>query len=177
MSESAIEVKVLEDIGQINLRGDATDDAFLAAVQSVIGCELPLLPNTVTDGATRACWLGPNEWLLTATAAEVGAMRLPLEQALQSQHVAVNDLSGGQLLLRLTGDPVRSLLAKGCTLDLHPDVFEAGACAQTGLAKAAVVILSHQSGPGVDLIVRRSFADYLLQWLQRAGAEYKIEFA
>lgn len=177
MSEVAIEVRVLEDTGHINLRGDATNKSFLTAVRSATGCALPVSPNTVTDGETRVCWLGPNEWLFVMPATNVDAARLALEQALASLHAAVNDLSGGQMLLRLSGEGVRELLSKGCTLDLHLDVFEAGACAQTGLGKAAVVILAHKMGSGIDLIVRRSFSDYLLNWLQKAGAEYRIEFA
>lgn len=177
MSDAAVRVQVLVNIGQINLRGNATDKSFLAAVKSVVGSELPLLPNTITDGATRACWLGPNEWLLITAAAEVDAMRVALEKALQGKHAAVNDLSGGQVMLRLCGERVRELLAKGCTLDLYPAVFAAGACAQTGLAKAGVLLLAHADGDGVDLIVRRSFSGYLMDWLQKAGSQYLIEFA
>lgn len=175
MSDAAVRVQVLADTGHINLRGNATDKAFLAAVNSAADCELPLAPNTVSDGASRACWLGPNEWLLITAAAEVETMRAALEKALRGQHAAVNNVSGGQVMLRLSGDCVRELLAKGCTLDLDPAVFAAGACAQTGLAKAGVVLLAHPDG--VDLIVRRSFSDYLMDWLRKAGSEYMIEFA
>jgi sarcosine oxidase subunit gamma len=180
MSERNVQIELLQDCGFINLRGNPSDKQFLSAVKSATGCALPLLPNTIADGETQACWLGPDEWLITTKTADTGAMKLALEQALKGQSVAVNDLSGGQVKLRLSGDGVRALLAKGCTLDLDNSVFEAGACAQTGLAKAAVIIISHRlapsSGPGLDLIVRRSFADYLLQWLQKAGADCGIEF-
>jgi sarcosine oxidase subunit gamma len=90
-------------------------------------------------------------------------------------HVAINDLSGAYVTLRLTGDRVRDLLAKGCSVDLRPTVFASGACAQTGLAKAGVLLAAHDAD--IALIVRRSFANYVLQWLRTAGAEYGIEFA
>jgi sarcosine oxidase subunit gamma len=75
----------------------------------------------------------------------------------------------------LLGAAARRLLTKGCTLDLHPGVFGPGQCAQTGLAKAGVLIRPLPDNSGYDLIVRRSFADYLWQWLLRAGREYRIE--
>ena len=177
MSDSALLLEVIKDNGNINLRGNAADKKFLSAVNAAIGCELPLQPNTTMKGGVQALWLGPNEWMLLTDAESISAMSLALDEALQSQHVALNDLSGGQVTLRLTGDSVRELLSKGCPMDLHPSVFGAGACAQTGLAKAGVVIIAHERGFGVDLIVRRSFSDYLMQWLQKAGAEFGIEFA
>ena len=177
MSDSALRIEVLKDNSNINLRGNAADKNFLKAVESATGCALPLQPNTIAVGAAQGIWLGPNEWLVVTDAASASAVTSALDEALLGQHVAINDLSGAQLTLRLTGDSVRDLLSKGCPLDLHPNVFEAGACAQTGLAKANVVIIAHDDGPGVDLIVRRSFSEYLLQWLQKAGAEYGIEFA
>jgi sarcosine oxidase subunit gamma len=177
MSEFELQVQLLGEASHINLRGNAADKAFLAAVKTATGCVLPLAPNTVSDGDARVCWLGPNEWLLVSPDGNATELLRALNAALQAQHVAVNDLSGGQLLLRLTGGAVRDMLAKACTLDLHQSVFDAGACAQTSLGKANVIILTHKTGSGVDVIVRRSFSDYLSQWLRRAGAEYGIEFA
>jgi sarcosine oxidase subunit gamma len=176
MSDALLKLEILPSIGHLNLRGDPDDQPFLDAVESVTGSPLPLAPNTVVYGDQHTCWLGPDEWLLVLPADNVDSTMLALGQALQGQHASSNDLSGAQLTLRLTGEKGREILAKGCTLDLHSSVFRAGSCAQTGLAKANVLIVSHETGSGIDLIVRRSFSDYLLQWLQRAGTEYGIEF-
>ena len=176
MSDVLLKLEVLQDIGHLNLRGNAGEPAFLDAVKAVAGSPLPLAPNTVVYGNQQTCWLGPDEWLLVMPVDNVDSTMLALEEALQGQHASINDLSGAQLTYRLTGERVRETLAKGCTLDLHPSVFRSGSCAQTGLAKANVLIVSHETGSGVDLVVRRSFSDYLLQWLGRAGDEYGIEF-
>ncbi len=177
MSDALLKFEILQDIGHLNLRGDAADQSFLDAVKEVTGSPLPLVPNTVLYGDQQACWLGPDVWLLSLQADGAELLKLTLEQALQGQHASINDLSGAQLTFRLTGEKVREVLAKGCTLDLQPSVFRSGSCAQTGLAKANVLIVSHENGSGIDLVVRHSFSDYLLQWLRRAGAEYGIEFA
>ncbi len=91
-------------------------------------------------------------------------------------HAAVNDVSGGNVVLRLSGARTRQLFAKGCTLDFHPDVFNVGECAQSGLGKAAVLFGLVDDAPTFDVIVRRSFADYLVKWLRHSGSEYGIEF-
>ena len=81
--------------------------------------------------------------------------------------VSINDLSGGQIAIHLSGSDVPDLLAKGCTLDLHPSVFGVGACAQSGLAKTIVLLGHIDKAPVYELIVRRSFSEYALRWLRQ----------
>jgi sarcosine oxidase subunit gamma len=154
--------------GQLNLRGDPDDPAFVEAVERVLEQSLPRTPNTVSAGDHRVFWLGPDEWLLCAPRSGLPALLAELERALQGLHAAVNVLGGGQVLLRLQGAACREVLAAGCTLDLHPAKFAPGQCAQTGLAKAAVLLapLGGAGGEeGMDVFVRLSYADYLLDWL------------
>jgi sarcosine oxidase subunit gamma len=177
MSDSALKLQRLTDVGYINLRGDTKSAEFLDAVAKVTGLALPMQPNTVASGEHDIYWLGPNEWMLVGESADTSRLAAALSEELKRQHAAVNDLSGGQITYRLSGDGARQVLSKGCALDLHPSVFAAGACAQTGLAKAGVIIRPLHGESGFDVLVRRSFADYLWQWLLRAGREYRIEVA
>jgi len=174
MSDALVTAQVLTDLGHINLRGDRGDAAFVAAVEAVCTMPLPKALTATSAGDLRIYWLGPDEWSLVTSADKAAALQAALNQALAGQHVAVNDLSATFVALRLAGDKARDVLAKGCTLDLHPAAFASGACAQTGLAKAGVLLAAHDSE--FRIIVRRSFASYLLQWLGAAGAEYGIEF-
>ena len=87
-------------------------------------------------------------------------------------HVSVNDVTGGQTVITLSGPNAREVLSKGCPLDLHPLVFRPGDCAQTLLAKANVTLRCIDDTPSYELIVRRSFADYTALWLQDAALEY-----
>jgi sarcosine oxidase subunit gamma len=174
MSDALVTVQSLTDLGHINLRGNRGDAAFVAAVETVCATALPAALTSSSAGDLRIYWLGPDEWSLVTTADKTAVLVATLNQALAGQHVAVNDLSATFVTLRLAGDKTRDLLARGCTLDLHPAAFANGACAQTGLAKAGVLLAAH--GSDFHVIVRRSFAPYLLQWLRAAGAEYGIEF-
>jgi sarcosine oxidase subunit gamma len=175
MSDSTLTLQRLTDVGYINLRGDTKSAEFLDAVSKVTGLALPLEPNTVATGEHDIYWLGPNEWLLVGEHANTSRVEAALREELAQQHVAVNDMSGGQITFRLSGDSARQLLSKGCALDLHPGVFGVGACAQTGLAKASVILRPLGDESGFDVLVRRSFSDYLWQWLLRAGREFRIE--
>lgn len=167
--DAGLRLAVMASTVQVNLRGRPDDAAFVEAVESVLQQPLPLQPNTVSENRHRLFWLGPDEWLLAAARSEVPDLVNRLEAAVQGRHASVNDVSGGQLLIRLEGPAAREALAAGCTLDLQPEVFPAGRCAQTGLAKAAVLLCPLASQAGFDLFVRRSFADYLLQWLDRVA--------
>lgn len=175
MSDSTLTLQRLMDTGYVNLRGDAKSADFSVAVAKVTGLSLPTEPNTVSSAEHDLCWLGPDEWLLLVDETNRAALLAALREELAQQYAAVNDLSGGMVTYRLSGSSARELLSKGCTLDLHPDAFAPGACAQTGLAKAGVILRPLEDNSAIDVMVRRSFADYLWQWLLRAGREHRIE--
>ncbi len=170
-------ISICGDFGHINVRGDATDPELVAAVEAVLGQSLPDAPNTFSDGAHRAFWLGPDEWLIVTAAEQTTNLAGRLDEATSRFHAAVNDVSGGQIAMLLTGPAARSILAKGCTLDLHPSVFAIGGCAQSGLAKASVLLGLLDDSPTFMIVVRRSFSDYLCRWLANAGADSGIGFS
>ena len=130
----------------------------------------------VSIGAHRIYWLGPDEWLIVSTVDNAAGLAAGLQDALLDQHVSVNDISGGQVTIRLDGDDVRDTLSKGCPIDFHADAFGPGDCVQSGLAKTGVLIGCFDRPNTFELIVRRSFADYLARWLQQAGRDAGIEF-
>jgi sarcosine oxidase subunit gamma len=175
--DSGATITIRDDLGHINLRGGSIDKAFVAAVEDVLQQSLPLAANTMTQEAYRVFWLGPDEWLVVTAAQQAAEVTQALQQATSDMHASVNDLSGGQVALQLTGRDAIELLSKGCTLDLHPDVFRAGDCAQSGLAKANILLGLVDEAPTFLIGVRRSFADYLCHWLAHAGRESGIEFS
>lgn len=167
-------------LGKIELRGDAGDRAFMAAVGRTLDLLLPGEPNsTAARGDLVALWLGPDAWLLTCPPGALAAHTGSVRKALSDVHAAVTDVSDGRVALRLAGPNARDVLAKGCPLDLHPRAFATGSCAQSLLAKASVLIHlpddEAQRGPTFDLYVGRSFAHYLWAWLEDAGQEYGVQ--
>lgn len=160
--------------GLINLRGQSEDAAFGKAVAKAAGVEPPLNANTVAvHGEFTLCWLGPDEWLIVTPPEGAGKLIDKLHKGLADRHAAVTDVSGGFAAITLSGPDARRVLAKGCTLDLHPREFTTGHCAQSLLAKAGVVLIARGEND-FEIVVRRSFADYLWRWLVDAAEEYGL---
>lgn len=173
---NGVEVLVQPNLGHINLRGSLHKTGIAEAAERELGQALPAIPNTMTLGNHRVFWLGPDEWLIMTGIDDAGGLAERLRASMSGSHTAVNDISGGQVALQLAGKHARDLLAMGCTLDFHPDVFRPGDCAQSGLAKANVLIGLLDDSPVFDLVVRRSFSDYLCRWFAHAGRDFGMAF-
>ena len=175
-AEPGASVTVRGDLGYVNVRGGASDASFVQSIEQALGQPLPLEPNTSSFGQHQVFWLGPDEWAVITEAGGAASLAEELQTASSGHHASVNDLSGGQVALMLEGPRCRDLLARGCTLDLHPAVFSVGDCAQSGLAKANVLIALTDETPAFLIVIRRSFSDYLCRWLAHAGSDDGIAF-
>lgn len=162
--------------GLIVLRGNAAHRDFRNAVAGVLGATPPTTPNTAAgpddfaQGA-RLLWLGPDEWLAVTAPGEEKRLVVALDKALAGQFASVVDTSDGRAAIAIEGQHARDVLMKGCTMDFHPRAFAPGKCAQTLLARAAVLI--HCVGPDAfEVYGARSFAEYLWTWIEDAGREF-----
>lgn len=160
--------------GYLNLRGRSDHTGFIAGVLKVLGVEAPTEANTVIDaGDNRIYWFGPDEWLIVTKPGQQTRVRNDLLAAFAGVFSSVVDNSSGLTTIHVTGDNAAALIATDCPLDLHPREFKPGQCAQTRLAKAGMTISPLVDGSGFELIIRRSFADYLLLWLQDAAIAFE----
>ncbi len=159
--------------GHLTLRGDAHDPAFASGVQAALGLPLPVALTLVAEGETSMQWMGPDEWLLIVPQGEEFATEQRLREALAGLHIQLVNVSGGQTLVELSGEKVRELLMKSTPYDVHPSNFPVGKAVGTHFAKSQLVI-RHTAEDVWELVVRRSFADYIWLWLQDASAEYGL---
>ncbi|MGY1823003.1 sarcosine oxidase subunit gamma [Geodermatophilus sp. SYSU D00079] len=145
-----------------------------AQASAALGVDLPTTPNTwVPTEVGRAVWLGPDEWLITSTTEAPEQLETRVRAAVLPLGGTAADVSAQRIGLRLTGARVRDVLAKGCSIDLHPRVFGRGSSAQTRLGQAGVVLLAlSDTGDDVLVLVRSSFAGYLADWLLDAALEF-----
>lgn len=171
VASADIEVVVRDLQGSVNVRGGQNDLA--SVVKSLASADLPARANTFSPGECELYWLGPDEWLaLSREPMDIVEWR----DKLASAGGSVVDMSDGYVRLDISGKSVREVLAKGCTLDLHPDCFQRGDCAQTAIARGAVLIARAAGENSFVLVVRRSFAEYLALWLRQAAAEFGVTF-
>jgi sarcosine oxidase subunit gamma len=129
--------------------------------------------------------LGPGEWLLRLAGVPAGASEEPVEgsdvPSLASQlrkslgeRCSLVDTSDGYTCLNLAGEGVGLLLQKSSGYDFHPANFGPGRCVQTTFAKSSALVSLADNG-SCDLIIRRSFADYLASWLLDAGRDEGLQ--
>jgi|GEM_PF-133465 len=154
----------------INLRAG---EGSLAEVGRVFGVMPPTTPNTwaaSADGRRLALWLGPDEWLLVAPDGSAPRIECGIRDTRPNDGwLSVVDLGHQYATLMLSGRRARLVLSKGCRLDLHPrGPLQPGACVQTDLARARVLLRFDRAlagGDAIEIWVRNSFARYAALWL------------
>jgi sarcosine oxidase, subunit gamma len=158
-SSAIVELTETSPILQVGLRLQPPFPTDLA------GLPLPAAPNRVAAmESVRVLWLGPDEWLVTAEG-EAPDLLPRLMRAAADHRGAVSDLSSSRVVVAIGGGAARELLAAGCSLDLHPRSFAPGQCAQTLLARVPVILDQLDDAPRYRVLVRRSYARWLVDWL------------
>lgn len=165
-------------VAMTDVRLDPTGPAAVAVAEH-LGVALPTAPSTYVESETAtAVWLGPDEWLITSPCPTPEELETGLREAVSGAGAELDgvvvDVSAQRTTLRLRGEHVRDLLAGGCSVDLHPRVFGRGAAVQTLLGQAGVVLMAlDDAGTHYQVVVRSSFAGYLVSWLLDAATEYR----
>jgi sarcosine oxidase, subunit gamma len=178
-----VQITPLPFVAMIDIRLDPTGSAAVA-VGEYLGVALPTAPSTYAESETAtAIWLGPDEWLITSPFRTPEQLETGLREAVGAGGTAVDgagfpgsvvDVSAQRTTLWLRGEHVRDLLAGGCSVDLHPRLFGRGAAVQTLLGQAGVVLMAlDDTGTHYQIVVRSSFAGYLIAWLLDAATEYR----
>jgi len=162
-------------LGHLILRGNAADETFRAGVEAALGVPLPLKVGPVSRDDARGVsvqWMSPDEWLVVVPQGEDHATELRLRQALKG-HYAVMQVGGAQTMLELSGPNAVEVLKKSAGYDFHPRNFPVGKGISTTVAKSTAVIRRVGEAQW-ELIIRRSFGDYLYRWLLDASEEFGV---
>lgn len=134
-----------------------------------------------TNRVTAVACLSPTEWLVIGTASAAASTAVsdaapllrPLQEALEGTPFRATTVTHALARIDVEGQAARLLLAKGCSLDLHPSRFSPGRCARTRLAGMPVILWCIQEST-FQCIVASSYRDYLLTWLADAGLEKQM---
>ncbi len=151
-------------------------DACAAAVTSATGIRLRGPNTAVHAGEFSAVWIQPRNWLVMRPWQSEGALFRLLRTAC-GEDGAVVDQTGGKVVLRISGRHARTVMEKGCRVDLHPKVFSPGSAAVTPIAHVNVVLTQAGDAPDYDLILPSSFAETFLEWLEMSAAEFGYQIA
>ncbi|MAH72647.1 MAG: hypothetical protein CBC09_01260 [Cellvibrionales bacterium TMED49] len=177
-ARSLLTIREVVPAAQFIIRGDRGDESFGLSLDQNVKMAFPLEPCTYRyNSKSQLYWLGPDEWLLVSVSESI--LERTLRDRLKAPAV-ITDVSGGQTVLNLSGalSSIEAVLKKSSVYDFGAWVDAdrgAGRCVRTTFAKASALI-ANRSDQSYDVIIRRSFADYVVRWLMDAGREFGSTF-
>jgi sarcosine oxidase subunit gamma len=143
------------------LRGRAHALAALAAQR---GVHLPALGRVTAAGDRITMSVRPDRWLLLTPALTAGGAAAEWQASSRGLGGAI-ELSSGLSAFWLAGASaaIRTALARGCRLDLDPQVFPAGHAAATIIAQVSVILAS--LADRMLLLTPSTTARHFREWL------------
>jgi sarcosine oxidase subunit gamma len=157
-------------LGAVSVRLKGEPEQRLAA--AALGLSLAGPIGTAAEQGTQAALrIGPDEWLLLCPRADEPGLAAELRRALAGYSGGAAPIGNGTLAIEASGPRVRTFLAKGTSLDLHPRAFAPGRCAVTGFGKIRVTLWQREPDR-FSLFVGRSFARSFWDWAVDVAREW-----
>ena len=132
---------------------------------------MPRGPKRVVAKGLALIGTAPGQWLAVAEDDSSRQMLDALAKQLAG-HAAITEQSDSKAVIRISGARARDVMAKGCSLDLHPRVFKPGDAATTAVALIDCQLWQIDDAPSYDLAVPSSFAESFWSWLTASAAEF-----
>jgi sarcosine oxidase subunit gamma len=144
-----------------------TPDA-VGSLSQRLGIRLPAAGETVAEQGMRWFWSAPGEWVITAPAEAERDTARALQEKLDGLFVVLSVMTDSRVVLDISGESARNVLARGSTVDFHPASFGAGQCVNTRFAGVSVMIAQLEAGSFL-LFADRSLGAYLRAWFDAAS--------
>jgi len=138
------------------------------AIKSVTKLAIPTTLQSTSNDDYSLIWIAPDEFLLLVPELTEADVETKLRKKMDG-HFAIVNVTGGQTLLELSGERAETILKKSTVYDVHESNFPAGKAVTTKFAKSQVIVM-RTGADSFQLIVRRSFSDYIWQWIVDAGS-------
>ena len=140
------------------------------AVAAGMALQLPQQAMQWQSGDPAACWLGPDQWLLTSDTRPAEELVGHIDRTLSNLLHAATDMSSHNACFALKGPAARTVLAMGCGIDMHESAFMSGQCVRTQFANVQLLIVAVETNL-FDLYLDQSLARYLSNWIASAGED------
>ena len=167
-----VHIRELPLRGCIDLRLDVRNEVARNALSNVLGAALPGPNAWVAGSGTQILWQAFDEWLILSADGRQTALETTLRNALAGVHCALTDVTDLRTAFEIRGTHARDVLQKGCAVDLHPRAFGLTSCVTTALARVRGTLRQIDDALAYEILVERSYAVYLRDWLNDAAAEY-----
>jgi len=145
--------------------------------KKAFGVDLPLqvCSKAVSDdGSVTVVCTTPYTWIVLSDTQNAKTIADWVQKtAAQKIVITASEMTDQYICLDIKGPKARALLAKGCAVDLSPEVFAEHHSIRTLLAQANVVIW-HTDPNDFRILFDISLSDYLGHWLKGAAAEFSL---
>jgi sarcosine oxidase subunit gamma len=143
------------------------------AVENLLGAPWPRKTGAVASGRADIICVGATDWLVQAGESDGAEWLDQLVAAFAGSPFRATNIADALVRIEIEGPEVHDLLSKGCSLDLHPPRFPVGRFARTRFAGMPVIVRCTGTFT-FELLVTRSYVDFLLAWLADAELEFQI---
>lgn len=159
--------------GIIRIQGNAADPAVVKAIEAATGLGLPHDDHYAENGDRILARVGPNEWLLFVGLEQEDAALEALIRAGSDHFITATLISDSRATFAVGGTAAAELMAKGSSLDFHPDVFPVGVQRSTRFA-AIPAVIAHVQPDRFLIYLDVSLAPYAVSWLIDAATEFSL---
>lgn len=153
------------------LRAGRIDRQRRQELESVLGAPLPENPNAASSGVHEILWWAPGAWLIRDADAERD-IAARIEEILRGTLFHLTDVTDALRVVEIDGRRSSDLIAKGCSLDLHPTVFVAGQAKRSLLGQVRV-LLRRLSDTRYRIYFDVSVWDHVMRWLKVSAEEFR----
>ena len=171
---SGLTLKEISPIMKLNLRGKSRD--FLTTIGKNINMILPMEANTSSSSDSyTSLWLSPDEWMIIFNNNinndnnHYEIEELLFKKISKTNLGAVTDVSDQFVMINLNGEKIFDLLSTGCPFDFTDFRSKVGSVVQTLLTQIDVIIY-HEQVNSINLLVRRSFSEHLMSWMNDSAS-------
>lgn len=158
-------IREIGPLGMISLRATADLPGLADAVRAATGCDLPGVRRIVTNGASAAGWMSPDEYLLILPYDRTGAAMAAIGDALKGQHHLAVVVSDARAVFRVDGEKAAQVIAKLCPVDL--ETLAPGELRRSRTAQVAAAFWRDEAG--FTLVCFRSVAGYVFDLLRHSA--------
>ena len=162
-------IKEKSPVIKLNLRGDINNKEFSSNVGKILGIILPVeVGSVVRKEEISVISAGPNEWLIISNNIvksennNYDLEKILFEKISQKNFGAVTNVTDQFTIFSLTGSNISEILSKSSPYNF--DKLSNNHSAQTLLNNVDITIIK-KDNKNIDLLVRRSFSEYLWDWL------------
>ncbi len=170
INQGGVSVKEIYPTMKVNLRGKKRE--FFTSIGKNLNMILPTEANTSTiSDKLTAIWLSPDEWIIVSNElVDKNTNKYELREILfnnisKNNLGAVTDVTDQLVQLELIGENIYELFSSGSPFNFNDFREKKGSTTQT-LLNNIDVILHHNNSGSVNLYVRGSFAQHLIDWIR-----------